>query len=227
MSAQPYYRDEFVELFLGDCRDATNWLAADVLVTDPPYGIRWRKGENRAAKSRKHNGIANDRDTTVRDAALAAWEGTRPAVVFGSFYAPYPAGYRHVLVWRKPSDAGVVGAVTGYRRDVEPIFLCGAWPQRTVLWSSLLTSMARNSGGPSSPAGRTGHPHCKPLDLMEVLIASCPPGTVADPFAGSGTTLLAAKRLGRRAIGIEINERDCELIARRLDQGVFDFGAAS
>lgn len=141
-------------------------------------------------------------------------------MVFGSFYAPYPAGYRQVLVWRKPSDAGVVGATTGYRRDAEPIFLCGDWPRRPVLWSSVLHSAIRNIGNPSSPAGRTGHPHCKPLDLMEGLIASCPPGAVADPFAGSGSTLLAAKRLGRRAIGVEIDERYCELAARRFDQGV-------
>lgn len=226
MSA-PYYADELVELFLGDCREVTDWLAADVLVTDPPYGIGWKRSQNKSRGSSAHEGIVNDADTLVRDAALAAWGPTRPAVVFGSFYAPYPAEYRQVLVWRKPADAGVVGAVTGYRRDVEPIFLCGTWPQRPVLWSSLLSSLIRNSGNPSSPAGRTGHPHCKPLDLMEALISSCPPGIVADPFAGSGTTLLAAKRLGRRAIGVESDERYCELIARRLDQGVLDFGAAS
>ena len=149
----------------------------------------------------------------------------KPAVVFGSLYAPYPADVRQVLIWRKPTDAGVVGSVTGFRRDVEAIFLIGPWPRRNAQWSSVLTSRSAKIGGTSSPAGRTGHPHTKPLDLMEVLIDACPPGVIADPFAGSGTTLLAAKRLGRFAIGVEIDERYCELAVRRLDQGVLPFTA--
>ncbi len=72
-----------------------------------------------------------------------------------------------------------------------------------------------------------GHPTPKPLVLMEQLIERCPAGIVADPFAGAGSTLLAARSLGRRAVGVEIEERYCELIARRLDQGVLDFGGAA
>jgi len=214
----PYYDHGGVTLYHGDCREITDWLSADVLVTDPPYGIGWCRSLNRRRASQAHAGIANDGDTAARDEVLETW-GLRPAVVFGSLYAPFPDGHVQALVWRKPGDAGVVGSVTGFRRDVELIFLVGEWPKREVRWSSVLDSGMRMVGGSHSPAGRYGHPHAKPVDVMEQLIAACPAGVVADPFAGSGSTLVAARHQGRAAIGVEIDERYCEVIARRLDQG--------
>ena len=220
----PYYEDDFVTLYHGDCRAIAEWLTADVLITDPPYGIGWKRGINNARYSKSHDGIANDEDTSCRDEALALW-GDRPAAVFGSFYAPQPPLLRQTLVWAKPADAGVVGSVTGYRRDCEPVYLCGTWPQRTVEWSSVLRSHQQSI---KSVTVETGHPHTKPVDIMRLLIDRCPPGVIADPFAGSGTTLRAAKDLGRRAIGIEIEERWCEVAAKRLSQEVLDLtGAAS
>lgn len=223
---KPYYADDAVTLFLGDCREVTAWLEADVLVTDPPYGIGWKRGVNEARGSKRHDGIANDSDTSARDEVLAMW-GERPGVAFGSIAAPFPPGLRQVLIWHKPPDSGVVGSTTGYRRDIEAIFLTGEWPVVKVRHSAVLRSRQQNSGNPYSAAGRTGHPHAKPLDLMEQVIAAAPHGTIADPFAGSGSTLVAAKQLGRKAIGVELEERYCEITAKRLAQGVLDFGEAS
>jgi site-specific DNA-methyltransferase (adenine-specific) len=226
MMTIPYYQDDAVTLYLGDCLEDLAWLDADVLVTDPPYGIGWSRGTNDARASKAHAGIANDHDTSTRDAAITLW-GDWAGIVFGSLYAPAPAGNRQTLIWRKPADAGVVGSTMGWRRDVEAVYLIGDWPKRTARWSSVVASRAANIGNPSSPAGKTGHPHAKPVDLMEELIDRAPPGTITDPFAGSGSTLVAAKQLGRKAIGVELDERYCEIAARRLSQGVLDFGGVA
>ena len=214
----PYYDDGTVRLYLGDCREVTDWLTADVLCTDPPYGIGWhtrelgtRRRGRRVAPSRANNGITGDDDTTVRDSALQAW-GDRHAIVFGSLTLTPPAGTRQVLVYRKPPDAGARGTTAGFQRDAEAIYLMGRWPSGIGGRSSILASGARTVGNPSGLAARYGHPHAKPIDLMEELIAACPPGVIADPFAGSGSTLIAARNQGRKAIGVEIEEKYAEQI---------------
>jgi site-specific DNA-methyltransferase (adenine-specific) len=222
----PYYADELVTLYLGDCREVTAWLEADVLVTDPPYGRGWRSGAGMTNSfgggrgSIAHDGIAGDSDTTVRDEALARW-GSRPAIVFGDPLIARPDGTVQVLAYAKPADAGIKGARAGFRRDLEEIYLVGSWPAGVGGRSSILHTGA-HVAGPRGVGIRYDHPHAKPVDVMEQLIAACPPGVIADPFAGSGSTLVAARNLGCKAVGVEIDERYAEMAARRLSQGVLE-----
>ena len=222
-----YYQDEHVTLYHGDClTEHREWLDADVLVTDPPYGIGWSVPQgafNKELGRRRHGvghaGIANDGDAGARDAALALWDDGA-AVVFGQLSAEAPPGTKQTLVWQKPDNAGIFGSIGGWRRNVEAIYLLGRWPklpaQRSAVLKSNTTALATYV--------KHGHPHGKPNDVMETLIESCPPGVIADPFAGGGSTLVAARNLGRKAIGVELEEKYCEIIARRLGQGVLDLG---
>ena len=214
----PYYQDDQVTLYHGDCRETDAWEAAHFLVTDPPYGIKWT-AHSYNPKGRE---IANDSNTAARDYVLGQWGQVKPAAVFGSPLLSPPFGTKHSLVWRKPNDAGLTGAVAGWRRDWEAIYLLGNWPPRNPPRSGVIST---TSVGMWSYLN--GHPHAKPVTLFEAICEALPPGTIADPFAGSGSTLVAARNLGRQAIGVELEERYCEIIARRLDQMALDFGGAS
>lgn len=220
---KPYYSDDHVTLFHGDCLEITEWLAADVLVTDPPYGMAydsgWVKGRSRP--------VANDTETDVRDSALALWGCDRQWLMFGTWRVDRPAGTNQVLVWDKTDGVGPgMGDLSAaFGTSHEEIYLGGRWSKSTARRGSVIrTSYAM--GNPSGLVARTGHPTPKPVDLMELLVASSQ-GVVADPFAGSGSTLVAAKALGRKAIGVELEERYCEIAARRLAQDAFDFGESA
>jgi len=224
----PYYADELVTLYLGDCREVTDWLAADVLVTDPPYGRGWKQGTTRHNGKKDadgHAGIAGDEDTSLRDWALSAW-GNRLAVVFGDLMLAPPAGAKQVGAYRKAPGAGSKGTFGGFLRDLEAVYLIGPWAAGLNGRSSLVETGARSHASQYGVPGRYGHPHAKPVDVMETLISACPSGTIADPFAGSGSTLVAARNLGRRAIGVELEERYCERAALRLSQMTLDLEAS-
>ena len=219
--AEPYYADDSVTLYHGDCLQITEWLAADVLVTDPPYGMGYESNFNRDRRNVKvGRAVAADKDTSARDAAIERW-GARPALVFGRWNCPRPRGVAHRLVWDKGNTVGMGDLSMPWGPTDEEIYVLGGGfigkRESNVLRQQMLMSADRE---------RPDHPTPKPIPLMERLIAKCPPGVIADPFAGSGATLLAARNLGRKAIGVEIEERYCELIARRLDQMCLDFGSA-
>lgn len=210
---KPYYEDDLVTLYLGDCREITAWTAADVLVTDPPYGQAYRSSYA-PASSPLARSIAGDEDTSSRDAALKLW-GDRPRVVFeGRKVEPLPYDAR--LIWHKPG-AGMGALSIPWQPDYEFISVKGKG-FHGHRGSSILTSPLREFRGAQK------HPHAKPVGLMEALIEKCPAGTIADPFVGSGSTLVAARNLGRRVIGVELEEKYCELVASRLQQQAFDFG---
>jgi len=223
----PYYEDDLVTLYHGDCREVTAWLEADVLVTDPPYGRAWRQGRIQGHHSANiGNGIANDGDTTARDDALALWGTGRKAIVFGDLMLAPPPNTSLVGAYRKPVDAGLRGAIGGVRRDLEAVYLVGTWPSGIGGRSSLFATGASNVGNPVGiVASAGGHPHAKPQDVMEALL-ELTAGIVGDPFTGSGSTLIAAKGQGRRAIGVELDERYCEIAARRLAQDTLFGGVA-
>jgi site-specific DNA-methyltransferase (adenine-specific) len=205
-----YYSDDSVTLYHGDCREVTAWLEADVLVTDPPYGMAYVSGW-------KPNEIAGDRTLNIRDDALSAW-GDRPAIVFGTWRVPRPAATRALLVWDKGEWPGMGDLKLPWGPSHEEVYVLGEGFIGTREGTVIRTNRI--------PASRVDHPTPKPVSLMERLIQKCPHGVVADPFAGSGATLLAARAQGRRSIGVELEERYCELIASRLAQGDLFGGAA-
>ena len=207
-----------MRLYLGDCLEIDAWLAADVLVCDPPYGMAYESNFVRDKRDRKLGvPVANDATTAVRDAALAAW-GERPALIFGRWNMPRPEGTRARLIWDRMYH-GMGNLSFPWGPAEEEIYVLGHG------WTGSRTSnVLRVHGLMSGSSERPAHPTPKPLALMEALISKCPPGVIADPFAGSGSTLVAAKALGRKAIGVELEERYAEIAARRLAQDVLDFG---
>lgn len=205
-----YFQDEFVTLYHGDCLEETAWLSADVLVTDPPYGMAYQSGR------RKQKAIVGDQSLNVRDEALRLW-GDKPALVFGTWKQPRPDGVRQLIVWDKRGGAGFSGDLNMPWADItEEIYVLGhGWQgrRRPAIYSV-----------PTLPAAnRPDHPTPKPVPLMGHLLECVPDGVIADPFSGSGATLLAARNAGKRVIGVEFDEEYCELMAMRLSQQAFDF----
>lgn len=207
---KPYYEDESVTLYLGDCREVLPELErSDLLLTDPPYGIAatWKggfSGKHRWGKAGVDAGVRNVWDAAPPDADLVALalSAAEHAIIWGGNYFTLPPS-RGWLVWNKPERNFTLA-------EAEL-----AWTSRDMV--------IRVADLPRSEPGRE-HPTQKPLSLMRWCLGFFPKAsTVLDPFAGSGTTLVAAKGMGLRAVGIEANEKYCEMAARRLGQGVLDF----
>ena len=211
----PYYQDDHITLYHADCLQHLDMLnQADVLITDPPYGVAYQSCR---VPTRIDRPIKNDHDVKARDEVISTW-GDKPAIVFGTWRRERPRNTRHRLIWSKGTDPGMGDLKMPWGNSDEEIYvLGGGWLGKRT--SNVLTF-------PKPPvSNRPDHPTPKPVPLMEKLITACPETwTIIDPFAGSGSTLRAAKNLGRKAIGFEIEEKYCEITAQRLAQetlGIF------
>lgn len=225
LGLKPYYDEDGIVIFHGDCREILPRLPKVVgcpqiiCITDPPYGI--------ALSNHARGKERRDMDWTIRNDAtqecgeyVLSMLGRIPTLAFASPMRPWPGKWRQHLVWEKGEHVSGGG---------DP---ATCWKPS---WELLQT---RNTGALNG--SRDGavlrflaekddyalHPTPKPISLLCYLIAkvSRPGDLILDPFMGSGTTLVAAKQLGRRAIGIEICEAYCEIAVKRLAQQVFDFG---
>lgn len=216
---EPYYQDEAVTLYHGDALDLADVFAhpnADALVMDPPYGIAYRS--NRPRRDDNPRSIEGDGSTALRDLVLAGW-GCGPALVFGTWRIPRPERTHTRLVWDTKGALGMGNLSVPWKPSDQEIYVLGyGFEGRRT------TNVLSHAPVQSSAKRGRQHPHEKPVSLMLDLLSKCPPTwTVADPFAGSGSTLVAAKTQGLRAIGVELDERYCEIAAKRLSE-LFYFG---
>ena len=206
---KPYYQDDYAKIYHTDCREILPMLdKVDLVLTDPPYGVNidYKSFEDTPENLEK---------IIIPIISECVLKFKRVVLTPGNKFAwKYP----------KPNDIGVWfnPAGTGYGswgfNLAHLILYYGKDPTPNKKASSVTGFFERNENG-------VGHPVPKPEAFMKWLVdrASLPNETILDPFMGSGTTLRAAKDLGRKSIGIEIEEKYCEIAVRRLSQEVFDF----
>lgn len=218
-----YYADDSCAIACSDCRDVLPSLPkADLVLTDPPYGISYdARGGGGTAKSRSLARRTQFAVPTVKgdhepfDPRFLLPLGRRQMIWGGHvFYHLLPSGGRF-LIWKKRESAA------DSNMDFADAELC--WDSQKGL-ARILThrhnGFMRKLGDMEIPV----HPTQKPLNVMMWCLSFANDAqTVLDPFMGSGTTLRAAKDLGRKAIGIEIEEKYCEIAANRLRQEALQF----
>lgn len=199
---------EGVTLYLGDCREILPTLGeVDALVTDPPYGLgsKWAGGRKTTRSEWKLNdgGSATDWDATISNALPTAIDAARHSIVWGGQYYQLPSS-RGWLVWDK-----IVRKFSSGHAEL-------AWTtlDQPVRAFSYANGSLANEG--------KEHPTQKPLPLMEWCLGFLPNDCVIilDPFMGSGTTGVAAVKLGRKFIGIEIDQGYFDIACRRIEKAL-------
>ena len=215
---KPYYAEDGITIYHGDCYELLPHLQKEsAIVSDPPYGMkrhgRYQCGVNSDShdagfRSSKFGETIYGDDKPFDPSPLLRF----PEVLLWGFnHFPQALSRGTALVWIKRYDNGY----SSFLSDAELAWLnrgCGVYCRRDV---SL-----------QGESDNRLHPAQKPLSIMKWCLSFVSSGLIVDPFMGSGTTLRAAKDLGRTAIGIEMNERYCETAAIRLSQQVLDLSAA-
>ena len=220
---KPYFEEDGITIYHGDCREVWTQIMepCDVIITDPPYGI------NGARNSLVSGASKGDYDTEAfKDTPEYVESVIVPTLKEMFLLVPRAAltpGQVNIYRYPEPQHIGVLyyPASTSISRWGmrlwQPIFYYGKDPYQGKLRED--SKICYDSDR------KTDHPCPKPIKSWKWLVgrASVEGDVILDPFMGSGTTLRAAKDLGRRAIGIEIHEPYCEIAAKRLSQKVFDF----
>lgn len=245
----PYWQDETCALYLGDCRTVLPALGvrADLVLADPPYGVtslpwdRWPAGWLEAVAGVTSSlwcfGTLRMYLRRASEFAGAGWKlsqdviwekpegGFSPRDRFRCNHEQVTHWYRGL--WRDIHHDPPGTVYGGPGKGIVHRGAAGAaWngSRRAHTWTDDGTRISQTVMRVSHMRLRGIHPTEKPTGLLDPLITyACPPGgLVVDPFAGSGSALDAARCSGRRSIGIEADERCCELAARRLAQGTLE-----
>ena len=231
MSLKPYYDEDGITIYHGNSSELLSALdtPVDITITDPPYGVgfsgKLAKQRGGGQTFRAGHYVFDDSPGYISDVVVPIISTCRQI----SSAVVLTPGTRNLWLYPAADDVGCFfsAAGTGVGRwgftCSQPILYYGADPYLAAGKGS-----RANSHGQTYPndANDIGHPCAKPLPMWRWLVGRCclPGMMVLDPFMGSGTTLVAAKSLGCEAIGIELEERYCEIAAKRLRQRVLDFG---
>ena len=213
---KPYFENSYVTLYQGDCLDYIDLIKkSDVLITDPPYGMSYVSNSSLDGPSKK---IFGDDDANLRNQIIDIWQNDgyeKPALIFGTWRVERPISTKQLIIWDKGDSPGMGDLSIPWGPAHEEIYVLGnGWKGKRR------PNVYRIPTIPPSSKERPNHPTPKPVSLMEQLIDYAPEGVIIDPFAGSGATLLAARNLNKKVIGIEIDENYCELIAKRFSQDI-------
>jgi len=202
----PYYERDGITIYHGDCRDILPTLGpVDLVLTDPPYGV----GLEYASYVDTLESWRELMNFIVPWIRVNAKMGILPSCQINQLhwtYTTHPPDW--LICWYKGSPGHV--AYIGFN-DWEPLLVYGK-----------TDALQMHDYFYAQPAQPDGHPCPKPIRWARWLMGKTtqPNNLILDPFMGSGTTLRAAKDLGRRAIGIEIEEKYCEIAVKRLAQEV-------
>ena len=213
----PYYEDDSVTIYHGDCRTILPTIQFDVIVTDPPYGISDVTDSLRpfqdTSDTPAFDVITGDDSTDLAEWLLNNY-GDQPLCIFGANHFPF--ALPHAGRWLCWDKRVVESADKMLGSPFELAWMSG--PDSAGVMYRIQHGGVVNADGGNV---KRDHPTQKPVTLMKRLIQDhYPEGLILDPFMGSGTTLRAAKDLGRKAIGIEVEQRYCEVAVERLAQGV-------